>query len=105
MRGAQFNRVRRNRSRLQGAVRNAALVDVLPMRRDRIVRRFDLGSGGLGTRRRIDRYHFGRRPLEFTRSTAISIIAAFILLILCGIAAYRESAANPITDRYHVAGS
>jgi hypothetical protein len=103
MRGAQFNRVRRDRSRPKAVVRDAALGDALPMRRGRIVRRYDPGRGSLGIRRRIDFYHYGRRPLEFTRTTAISIVAAFILLILCGIAAYRESAANPVTDLYHVA--
>jgi hypothetical protein len=108
MREARFKRVRRYRSRFQNRQRDAVLDDrVLEMRGDRIAGRYGLAAGirtgGLGIRRRIDRYHYGRRPLEFTRSTAITLIAALVLMILCGIAAYRESASFPVTNGYHAA--
>lgn len=45
-----------------------------------------------GNRQSTGRYHYGRRTLALTRRTALAILAAFILLILCGIASYRQSA-------------
>jgi hypothetical protein len=106
MREARFKRVRRYRSRFQNRQRDAVLDDrVLEMRGDRLACRSGLAArmGGLGVRRRIDRYHYGRRPLELRRSTAITLVAALILMILCGIAAYRESASFPVTNSNHPA--
>jgi len=106
MREARFKRVRRYRSRFQNPQRDVLLDDhALEMRGDRLAGRYGLAAGtdGIGIRRRVDRYHYGRRPLEFTRSTAITLVAALILMILCGIAAYRESASISVTDGYHAA--
>jgi len=40
-------------------------------------------------RQRIDEYHYGRRPFQFTLGNAFGIAAGFLLLMLCGMAAFR----------------
>jgi hypothetical protein len=50
-------------------------------------------------RRRIDRYHYGRRPIEFTPRTAIALAFALVLLIVIGIVGYRQSAERAVGDR------
>ena len=50
-------------------------------------------------RRRIDRYHYGRRPVDFTPRTAIALAFALVLLIVIGVIGYRQSAVLVGGDR------
>ena len=53
-------------------------------------------------RRRIDRYHYGRRPMELTPGTAIAVVFALVLLIVIGVVGYRQSAEQAAGDRSYL---
>ena len=54
-------------------------------------------------RRRMDRYHYGRRPMKFTPRTAVAVLFAIVLLIVIGVVGYRQSAALAGGDRLYAA--
>lgn len=52
-------------------------------------------------RRRISGNYYVRQPLKMTRSRAIAMIGALLLLVLGGIATYRQSTSQASQDRFH----
>jgi hypothetical protein len=51
-------------------------------------------------RQRLDRYHYGRKPFRFDRRTALRMAAAFMFLVLCGVAAYWQTESGSGQERY-----